>query len=338
MGVAAALRKQGLLPHPDEESPAADATNGMPLLTGVSAGSMIAAAIVSGVDPEQDGMEVVLEATRRTRESNEKSTIPLDVLTPGFSLIDQVECPFREAMAKALGGYCEKDEFNNTTIHDIDPQLFAKRFNNGSLRIGLTDRRELGFPIMNSYRYVDTFRDLEDVVAACMLSSYIPGGTGPLNVKDNLPDFLGGLQSRPKNELGTDASDRAGMRLKAMTELGMVKHGKSGTPVQNNHVSDVDNESENDVVEPTYYWDGGLADMFPTFDNNTVIVSPLNGLYDPNPAICPKIPDEKKTFRHCPKSRLGLNSKNVQVLQKMIFSSDDDELYSRFREGYDDTR
>ena len=113
--------------------------------------------------------------------------------------------------------------------------------------------------------------------------------------------------------------------------------------------------------------------MFPTFDNNTVIVSPLNGLYDPNPSISPEIPDDAKftdksggdtqqqhpsqstallqnllrpylpsllpaTFRHCHKSELGLNTKNAQTALKMIFSSDDDELYSRFKEGYDDAR
>eukprot|EP00578_Thalassiosira_sp_NH16_P023402 CAMPEP_0181097802 /NCGR_PEP_ID=MMETSP1071-20121207/11764_1 /TAXON_ID=35127 /ORGANISM="Thalassiosira sp., Strain NH16" /LENGTH=406 /DNA_ID=CAMNT_0023180309 /DNA_START=81 /DNA_END=1299 /DNA_ORIENTATION=- len=345
VGVAAALRRQGRLPRPDEDDGSDDTTEKMPLLTGVSAGSMIAAAIVSGIDPEQDGMDIVLEATRRTRESNRKSMVPLDVLTPGFSLIDQVEGPFRDAMAKALGGYCEKDESNNITTHDIDPRLFQRRFNDGSLRIGLTDRRTL-FPILNSYRYVDSFRCLEDVVAACMLSSYIPGGTGPLNVKDNIPEFLGGLQSRPKNESGIDASDRAGTRLKDMTRLGMVKHGKNGVPsVLNEAVLATDkdqsiecNDTENDV-EPTYYWDGGLADMFPTFDVNTIIVSPLNGLYNPNPAICPEMPQQDEfTFRHCPKSRLGLNFKNVRVLQRMAFSSDDDELHSRFREGYDDTR
>ena len=115
-------------------------------------------------------------------------------------------------------------------------------------------------------------------------------------------------------------------------------------------------------------------------DNATVIVSPLNGLYDPNPSISPEIPDEASddakfaknesggdtqrqsqqqqqskallqnflrpyllsllpsTFRHCHKSELGLNTKNALTALKMIFSSDDDELYSRFREGYDDTR
>ena len=42
----------------------------------------------------------------------------------------------------ALGGYCKTDnESGMTTIHDIDPGLFAKRFPNGGLRIGITDRK-----------------------------------------------------------------------------------------------------------------------------------------------------------------------------------------------------
>mmetsp|Transcript_14253 Transcript_14253/g.25744 ORF Transcript_14253/g.25744 Transcript_14253/m.25744 type:complete len:100 (+) Transcript_14253:96-395(+) len=99
----------------------------------------------------------------------------------------------------------------------------------------------------------------------------------------------------------------------------------------------------------------------------------MNGLFDPNPSISPRIPDEESeatiadesggdldsqsqqqqrnekeaptstsilqnyllptTFRHCPKSHLCLKSKNVNTTLKMTFSSDDDELYLRFREG-----
>jgi len=43
---------------------------------------------LAGVNPEPDGMEVVLTAARRTRElQNKKQLVNLDVLTPGFSLI-----------------------------------------------------------------------------------------------------------------------------------------------------------------------------------------------------------------------------------------------------------
>lgn len=379
VGVCAALHKHGLLPHPDDDS--SYNTNKMPLLTGVSAGSMIAAATLAGVHPENDGMNVVLEAARRTRELNSQQSVSLDVLTPGFSLIDQVEGPFRDAMAKSLGGYCQTDKSSgNTTIHDIDPDLFDRRYPEGTLRIGLTDRRGLLSSISGSYRYVDKYRNLEDVIACSMLSSYIPGITGPLNLKDKVPTFLGDLlnagasnaDDNTVNTYGVDASDRAGLLLKEMTQLGHVKHGKTGLPVVENETDQVKGESEEDdttkkqMPEATIYWDGGIADVFPTIDKDTVIVAPVNGLFD-NPAICPRIPNADTiqeqqytssslqqpnnallqnyllryiptTFRHCSKSQLGLNTQNAYTALKMIFSSDDDELYLRFQEGYDDAK
>ena len=359
VGVAACLHKHSILPDPKNDD--SYDTNKMPLLTGVSAGSMIAAATLAGVNPEPDGMEVVLTAARRTRElQNKQQLINLDVLTPGFSLIDQVEIPFKEALVKALGGYCKTDTSGNTTIHDIDPELFARRFSNGTLRIGLTDRRGLWPPplpfnssrLLESYRYVDTFRDLEDVVACCMLSSYIPGATSTLP-----SSFLKGMMSSSDQSsdtsdgnttIDTDTSYRAGLRLKEMANRGMIKHGITGLPVL-----------DDDKKDSTYYWDGGIADVFPTIDKDTVIVSPVNGLFE-HPAICPLMPSNSDnsgsdtpkqqstilhqylipylpdTFQHCPKSQLGLNRENARALLVMAFSSDDEEYISRFREGYDD--
>ncbi len=371
---------------------------------------MIAAAALAGVNPEPDGMEVVLEASRRTRElrqgkrhgeEGQKSSpfainIPtsFDVLTPGFSLIDQVEAPFGNALAKAFGGYYEWDQSNNEPkFHDIDPDLFGRRIPSGKLRIGLTDRRGLWPPplvpfslqqrrqFLETYRYVDTYRNLEDIIACSMLSSYIPGITGPLNLKDRVPAIIGGLlneeiigaKNTTEKKSRNDASYRAGLRLNEMTRLGMVKHGKTGVPTKENGTHDVNDN------EPTIYWDGGIADVFPTIDENTIVVAPVNGVFDPNPSICPQMPDKDfdsggsvecvegldldapkqstptpsnyfailqhfhrpllpTTFRHCDKSHLGLNTKNLQAVMQMLFSSDEDELYAKFREGYDDSQ
>ena len=366
VGVAASLHKHGLIPNPSDDD--SSDMNKMPLLTGVSAGSMIASATLAGVNPEPDGMEVVLTAARRTRElQNKKQLINLDVLTPGFSLIDQVESPFRKALVKALGGYCETDTSGNTIIHDIDPELFARRFPNGSLRIGLTDRRGLWPPplpfnssrLLESYRYVDTFRNLEDVVACCMLSSYIPGATSTLP-----SSFLRGVMSSDTSDGNTTISTcttyRAGLRLKEIAKRGMVKHGITGLPVIEDDDKTEDNkEVEDDTNEEAYYWDGGIADVFPTIDKDTVIVSPVNGLFE-HPAICPRMPSDRDdsrgdatkqsttilqqylipylpdTFKHCPKSQLGINEENFKALLVMAFSSEDEEYISRFREGYDD--
>ncbi|KAL3781870.1 hypothetical protein HJC23_005410 [Cyclotella cryptica] len=419
VGVAACLHRHGILPNHNDSSVSSPA-----FVTGVSAGSMIAAAALAGVNPEPDGMEVVLEAARRTRELARESktreekglfsfNIPLDVLTPGFSLIDQVEGPFREAMVKALGGtfsydsnsgnaaiICDDSNNNsNDNPYDIDPELFKRRFPGGTLRIGLTDRRALWPPpipspiaterILDAYRYVDTYRDLDDIVAACMLSSYIPGVTGPFHLRDKVPDLLHGFfgvtnsNENSGNSVATeqpinDTVDRAGTRLRVMESLGLVKHGKTGLPTvkrkpEENSTPARHAESSNS----TDFWDGGIADVFPTFDDQTVIIAPVNGVFSPNPAICPSYSSLEAefttsstlegdvsqvsathpfgklspalfqtllrsyiptTFKHSNKARLGLNSKNVQAAIRMMFSSEDKELYEMFREGYDDAR
>ncbi len=359
VGVAACLKRQGWLGLDDtaNKTTTIQPTTIKPLatlLTGVSAGSMIAAATAAGVAPEPDGMDVVLTAARRTRELSKKSRLPtFDALTPGYSLIDAVEASFREAIVGALGGtlpsqsqqqQCEED-FSSDSLYDIDPELFQRRFPKGSLRIGLTDKRVLlsSFPppsplssLPTAYRYVDSYRNAEDVVAACMLSSYIPAVTGPL-LQDNINDTV----------------QRASRQLHEMTKRGMVKDGRSG--------SKMNTSSHDEEDHSTQYWDGGIADVFPTFDDDTIIVSPISGMYS-NPVICPAmqqsneevedqslnrssmqnllqsyVPTLPETFRHCSKSNLGLNMQNARTVKEMILSSDDEQLYERFREGYDDT-
>ena len=132
-----------------------------------------------------------------------------------------------------------------------------------------------------------------------------------------------------------------------MDRLGFVKNGSTGISMTQSET-----ESTNEEVQ---YWDGGIADLFPTFDQETVIVSPISGIYS-NPSICPSmqrkkeveekpvasnflesyIPTLPETFSHCSKSDLGLNVENAKALKKMIISSDDNELYDKFRDGYDD--
>ncbi len=370
VGVAAALETHGYIGYKNntQQTPA-------PLLTGVSAGSMIAASIHAGVPPDPDGMEVVLTAARRTRE------LPisiLDALTPGYSLIDAVEGPFRMAIVKAMGGTLpskqprSSDDFSLDSLYDVDPDLFRRRFPTGSLRIGLTDKRALlsSFPppsplssLPAAYRYVDSYRNVEDIVAACMLSSYIPGVTGPL-MKDNIAEkLLGALyniaqtEKEKENVVKSSANDamiRATWQLNEMKRLGMVIDGRTHDRIEPEH-----NAEEQ---ETTHFWDGGIADVFPTFDDGTVIVSPINGIYK-NPAICPSmqeqhndeeegsqslkseslsylirsyIPTLPATFRHCSKSHLGLNVENARAVKTMLLSSDDEQLYLRFRDGYDD--
>ena len=98
-----------------------------------------------------------------------------------------------------------------------------------------------------------------------------------MRTKDKIPSFLGLWLSDPGN---TDASDGAGLRLKEMARSGMVKNN-AGAPILKGR-NDDDEGLEGD--EPaTFFWDGGLADMFPTFSEDTIIISPHNSRYDLNP-------------------------------------------------------
>ena len=227
---------------------------------------------------------------------------------------------------------------------------------NGLLRIGLSDRRELGpsgliYDMPEAYRYVDEYRDVEDAASTCVLSSYIPGVTGTIQ--------------------GTDCSlntavKEAWKRVYEMEQLGFVK--QNGTAVVSSK-SDVGNDDDATLPE-LYYWDGGLSDVFPIIDENTIIVSPANGIYK-NPSIAPSFTttpppgledqelnsttDQSPTTNTTPQLpsflsnmlpnptipahalvELGVNLDNAETLWRMLWSSEDDILEERFRNGYDD--
>jgi len=203
----------------------------------------------------------------------------------------------------------------------------------------------------DAYCYIDSYRTIEDVQHACILSSFIPGATGPVRgVAD------------PTNTAVRDAS-RAIMEL---VKIGAVKHGYSGRPwspksakkesreesdnnTQNESSSDV---GENSVLEEPF-WDGGLSCIWPTIDTDTIIVCPIRADYYPNPAVHPILtlsdaPENgdllyyginllPKTFPFHGKSvHIGLD--NVETLVRMAFSSDEQVLQGRFNAGYSDAR
>merc|ERR1712183_995016 len=75
------------------------------------------------------------------------------------------------------------------------------------------------------------------------------------------------LSSKDKEEESkADVVVRAGKRLAEMEQIGLVIHGVTGIPV-----TPTKDESSGEGL--TNYWDGGIADMFPTFDKETVIVA-----------------------------------------------------------------
>lgn len=352
-GVYASLLKHGYVLKPMETIPEDEEKNetylNAPILTGVSAGALISAAIGTGVHPDLC-MNIVLQISEATRK---KSGV-LDVLTPGFSLIDQLEEPMRVEMRTALGGSASGDK------DDYDNDLLLNRIRNGKLlRIGLTDQRKL-FTIGNvgnlkqhldSYVYSDQYRNLDDVIATSILSSYIPFGTGPLSKTD-------------KKNL---AIQRAWNRVSEMESLGFLKSGTTGSPVGGttgtvieeeieSNGSDQSEDSSDEKKEELYYLDGGLSNMFPEIDDQTVMVTPVNGIYS-NPSIAPdhnndmkdseqfssisaKIIDQLNISRHgeiSERVHVGINMENLKTAYLMAKSSPPELLQQKFFNGYDDS-
>lgn len=268
-------------------------------LTGVSAGALVSTALFAGIQPA-DGMQASLRVAQQTRASG-----ILDAFQPGFSLIDVVEELFGALLRKA--------------VPESEWEEFSKVIEYGKLlRIGLTDRRVFPSRMQNSkaFCYVETYRDLEDIIAACILSSYIPGVTGPT---------LGALDRRHSAVL------RAADRLHDMIEEGCVKQGSTGEPV----LAASNRKGGREVA-----WDGGLANGFPFFDEHTLIVSPLAADFK-HAAISPAISyagRKTRAFPLSPDVRLHLTAENLLAFRYITMSSDEAVLQSKYALGYDNAK
>jgi len=319
LGVAACLVEQKHLLGPGEIPSSSSSASSLPILTGVSAGSLVSAGISAGIKPE-DGMNIVLTTSRKTKELGGA----LDVFQPGFSLIDQMELSFTNELYKAL--------------NDGDWDLFCKRTLDGQkLRLGLMDKRRFGLRhvtnlhgAMDAYCYVDEYRSIEDVVAVCTLSSYIPGVTGTV---------------AGTADVSNSAVRRSFKLVQEMVKLGFVKDGITGLPLVGDDDDDDDSvgksEKSDETIKATNFIDGGLADVFPTVDKSTIIVSPMGGNYD-YPSISPSVVEEDSSaFRMVeihPSARIAINKENAKMMVNMIKSSDDSVLEDWFHTGYDCAR
>jgi hypothetical protein len=278
------------------------------VLAGVSAGALVAAAVSAGVDPA-DGMDAVLQVAKRTRQAGR-----LDALQPGFSLVDVAEEYFSPLLRQAV---------------QDDPGYFLQRINHGRLlRIGLTDRREFP-PVGNNPRafcYVDHYQSMDDVIAACTLSSYVPGVTGPA---------WGSLDERHS------AVIRAAQHLRGMIEEGSVKQGITGKPIR----PLLTTQHSEGVQGREICWDGGLVNNFPIVDEHTVIVTPLaaNFTHDSiNPSLDYEDELSSNNDKMSPRTlvlndrvQIHLTTANAQTFRNMILSSDDNILQEIFMQGYD---
>jgi hypothetical protein len=298
LGVVSCLTDQGVLFGRTCSSDGYRSSDSV-VLTGVSGGALVAAAVVAGIDVAT-GMQTVLNVSQAARCAGR-----LDALQPGFSLIDVVEGEFSRLFREAVRA---------------DPEAFLQRACQG-LRIGLTDRRV--FPPFgynpNAFLYVDSYRSIDDVIAACILSSYVPGVTGPA---------LGSMALR------NHAVVRAAGVMTEMMEHGCVKKGATGETLK---LDQTTNETTllNRIAREVC-WDGGLVNAFPTIDKDTVIVSPIAADFK-NASISPAIEydSEVRMLALSPIVNLHLTAANAATLRCMVLSSEDAVLEAKFAQGYD---
>jgi hypothetical protein len=343
LGVVSALQRHGVLvPYvplnaddtgrdpPTIESSSSSSTSSsstaLPVLMGVSAGSLVAAATLAGIGPET-GMQAILSVSRTTRQENRY----LDTLSPGFSLVDLCSHVFGQLLRDALP--------------TRQAELAFVQLANRKLRIGLTDRRvfpPVGYNPLATL-VVDTYRSVDDVLAACILSSYVPGVTGPA---------LGSLATHNR------AIERAMDVLQEMIQVGCVKRGVTREPLQwtepdeeTSAAADMDRSldptmSELPHSQPRRYhreicWDGGLVNAFPIIDQDTLIVSPLAAEFRHNASISPAIEYQGHELSAIPMLPVSPNVKvhltpaNAWAFSSMVLSSDDAALQRKYQQGYD---
>ena len=366
LGVADCLLKHSIILGPLDKIPS---SSQHPILLGASAGAIVAASICAGVRAE-DGMNIVLEIRRRVKAHGGA----LDVLYPGVSLIDYVRELVLPAIQQAVGN---------------DEELLMRRISNSRLRIALTRKSSYSLygwaplpaslvlsrtqkiiskdvaQVSNAYCYVDSYRSIEEVVSACILSSYIPGLTGPARGVDDVV-----------NKAVRDATHS----VLQLVELGAVKDGATGKALSlsdlspttdesdsNTHVSDAANKTNtpsSSLLEP--FLDGGLSCVWPTVDNSTIIVCPIRANFDPNPAIFPELLESGDTtdksislsedgllFPQLERKiktifamrdiaatfhgkKVHIAGDNAETLFRMMFSSSETILEKRFQQGYND--
>jgi hypothetical protein len=214
---------------------------------------------------------------------------------PGYSLIDAVEKGFLEKL-----------------MSEVDEDELLERLKGGTLRLGVTDTRvfpPFGFN-PKAYRYVDSFRSMKDILAVCVLSSYVPGATGPL------------ISRAVSNPAVLNAQET----LRELSMLGMVKD-YYGEPIA---------AIEEKKPYPVFL-DGGLVNVWPVVDDDTLIVTPLTAHFEKNLYICPAAGDSRLLPVNAQCS-LALHTDNASTLRDMVWSSVDEVLHERFAQGHDDAK
>ncbi|GMH64937.1 hypothetical protein TrST_g9655 [Triparma strigata] len=271
-------------------------------LCGSSAGSLVSAGVLCGLTVD-DTMPIVSRCAKKAREAG-----VLTSLTPGFSLVDVLDPILREAMKEAL-------ERQGVTGNDVDG-FIRERVNGDRLRVFVTDPSKFTHPgHFGSHALVNDFSSLEHLLSACILSSYVPVGTGPM-----IP------------EPGSTV-DKA---FKFMEDK-WVKRMKKGDGWT---VGGDDEDGLEDVSPKKKWWDGGLAVMFPKIDSRTIMVSPVSIRSKTNIVICPRwIGDDSKGVNIGSRGLIANTSwENAVGAKNMLYATEDEEYEKIFNEAYDDAR
>ena len=143
---------------------------------------------------------------------------------------------------------------------------------------------------------------MEHILSACLLSSYVPIGTGPLNYSKTCA--AGQANKYMSNKEVSIAIDRVG--------------GKQKRAARDNWI------------------DGGLAQMFPILDKHTIVVSPIAIQSKSNIVISPKIEDGGRLASISAGIKVGVSFKNGVAVKNMLLSTEEGRYQEIFSEAYDD--
>jgi hypothetical protein len=173
---------------------------------------------------------------------------------------------------------------------------------------------------------------MEDLIAAGILSCFLPGITGTVH---------GSHDER------NTAVRRAAERLLDMTEHGCVKNGWTGEPIPPPSASEEVNYSSSGTssgpakvsTNREMFWDGGLVNAFPYVDEETVVVSPFAADF-PFRSINPSLQytpydKEPRGFYLTPWGRVHMTPTNVNLIARSVAFISDQVLEDKFSEGYD---
>ena len=220
-----------------------------------------------------------------------KNAGPLNSLTPNFSLIDVLKPEMVNLLGKTLPlGISEADHIKSCV-------------NNERLRIYLTDPSVFRKPgDFKAHAFVDEFEGMEHLLSACLLSSYVPIGTGPLRYSDGCA---------------------AGLANKFMSNRTVCRA--------------VNREGDKEIREARDNWiDGGLAQNWPTLDSGTIVVSPIAIQSKSNIVISPKIEEGGRLVELSKGLKVGVSFENGLALKNMILSTEEATYQEIYNSAYDD--